>query len=244
MLNKLKTALIIAVCAAVALSAVFAVRGRTVSVFQPAGSVRVIIDAGHGGTDGGAVGVSGVYESDINLAVALKTETVLAFLGCEPVMTRRTADIDYPADAETLRQKKNSDQKNRAELIKSTENGVLISIHQNKYTSPSPSGAHVFYGASEGSTELAECVERGLRAAIGEDSVRDMKQISPDIYLMKAASCPAVLVECGFLSNPSDEKKLTDGKYQTRLAVALAAGFAEYASGVDKYEEEIQYEHP
>jgi N-acetylmuramoyl-L-alanine amidase len=208
---------------------------RSVSAFQRSSPIRVIIDAGHGGADGGAVGAGGTIESEINLSIALKTESTLAFLGYNPIMTRRTSEIDYPDRAETLRQKKNSDQKARVELINSTPNAVLISIHQNKYTSPAPSGAQTLFNTNYDSDRLAECLQNALKSAIGLENVREMRQISPDIYLMRSVSCPAALVECGFLSNPTEEAMLNDDRYQTVLAAALAAGFTQYQFG-EQYE--------
>lgn len=185
----------------------------------------VIIDPGHGGADGGAVSLNGTYESGINLEISLKLEQLFAFMGIDPVMTRRSEDIEYPMDAETIRQKKVYDQKSRVELINSTVGGVLISIHQNKYTSGSPSGAQVLYADTDRSDLLANYIETALGEAIGTDNVRGAKQIPSDIYLMKNINCPAVLVECGFLSNPNDESLLTTDSYQIKLAMGIASGY-------------------
>jgi N-acetylmuramoyl-L-alanine amidase len=201
-------------------------RYDAMDTFAPAGHDHtVIIDAGHGGADGGAVSIGGVYESDINLAISLKLEQIMAFMGVCPVMTREAADIDYPEDAVTIRQKKVFDQKARVELINSKSDGVLISIHQNKYTTSSPSGAQVLFAGTDRSDALAVSIESALGEAIGIDSVRVAKQIPSDIYLMKNISCPAVLVECGFLSNPMDEAQLLTEGYRLKLAMGIAGGY-------------------
>lgn len=202
---------------------------RAVEAVATVSDIRhsVIIDAGHGGADGGAVSLSGVYESDINLAISLRLEQLMAFLGVRPVMTRATSEIDYPKDAETIRQKKVSDQNARLELINDVYHGVLISIHQNKYTSDSPSGAQILYAATDGSEELANQIQGSLSHVIGANNVRDSKQISSDIYIMKNIRCPGVLVECGFLSNPVDEALLLTDGYQLKLASGIAGGYVQ-----------------
>lgn len=185
----------------------------------------VIIDAGHGGEDGGAVSLNGIYESEINLSISLKLEQVFAFLGLKTLMTRNTNDIDYPPDAETVRAKKIYDQKSRVELINSTPDCILISIHQNKYTDTLPSGAQVLYASNTGSSILGEAIQTSLIAAVGEENVRPMTPVSPDIYLMKQVSCPAVLIECGFLSNWNDEALLITNEYQMKLVCGIASGY-------------------
>ncbi|MBQ6540529.1 MAG: N-acetylmuramoyl-L-alanine amidase [Oscillospiraceae bacterium] len=188
----------------------------------------VIIDPGHGGEDGGAVSPDGVYESDINLDVSLKLEQLMAFTGVRPVMTRSSRDIDYPDDADTIRKKKVYDQKTRVELINSLPGGVLISVHQNKYTDSGPSGAQVLFAATEGSGRLASVMESALAETIGTENVRSAKQISPDIFLMKNVSCPAVLIECGFLSNPGDRAMLVTDGYQLKLACGIVCGYLRF----------------
>lgn len=204
-----------------------------ITVFSPSDTgATVIIDAGHGGADGGAVSISGVYESEINLDIALKLEQIFAFMGIKTIMTRDTADIAYPPEAETIRAKKVYDQKTRVELINSTPNAILISIHQNKYTSASPSGAQILYGTNAGSDTLSASIQDSLTTAIC--NVRPMAQISSDVYLMKNITCPAVLIECGFLSNPNDEALLLTEEYQLKLACGIASGYTIYYGGTNE----------
>ena len=219
--------------AALLLPVVESQQPEAVTAFSAADNdLSVIIDAGHGGEDGGAVSLTGVYESKINLDISLKLEQIFAFIGIEPYMTRSTMEIDYPDEAETIRAKKVYDQKSRVEFINSIPNGVLISIHQNKYTSTSPSGAQVLYASNSGSDVLAGFIQNSLSEAV--ENVRSMSKISSDIYLMKNISCPGVLIECGFLSNPGDEALLLTDEYQLRLACGIAGGYTLYYGGTNE----------
>lgn len=188
----------------------------------------LIIDAGHGGADGGASTDSGVCESGINLDIAQRLELIAGFLGTDAVMTRSTDEIAYPDEADTIAKKKVYDQKSRAALINSIENGVLISIHQNKYPDPRPSGPQALFGKAEGSRELGELVQQRLTECVCKDNRRVAAPVSDDIYLMRNAACPAVLVECGFLSNADEAAKLQTEEYRLKLAVVLAAAFIQF----------------
>lgn len=184
----------------------------------------IVIDAGHGGEDGGAVSGSGVVESEINLAIALKLDAMLALLGVDTVMTR-TEDISiYSEGSETLRQKKSSDLKNRVELINGQEAGFLVSIHQNKFTSGKYSGAQVFYSARDAlGAEISVYAQENLRLVLNPENKRQSAVISDSIYLMKNINCSGILVECGFLSNTAELELLQDPDYQMDIAKALAA---------------------
>lgn len=183
-----------------------------------------VIDAGHGGEDGGAVAADGTVESGINLAVAQRLEALLNLLGEETVMTRRADVSIHSAGAETLRQKKVSDLKNRAALAGGTPNALLVSIHQNSLpSSPRTRGAQVFYGTRGDSAAIARRVQARLNGAVN-GSAKACRPVDPAVYLMKHADCPAILVECGFLSNAEEAALLRDESYQTRLAAVIAAG--------------------
>jgi N-acetylmuramoyl-L-alanine amidase len=183
----------------------------------------LVIDPGHGGEDGGAVAADGTVESRINLAVALQIDEIAQLLGVETEMTRREDISIYSEDAETLRQKKVSDLKNRVEQINGVENGVLLSIHQNSMpTAPGVHGAQAFYNRVEGSEEMAFAVQEALNHALnGTENAKTAKRIGDDIYLMKNVTVPAVLVECGFLSNAQETMQLNTQEYQTKLAVTI-----------------------
>ena len=200
---------------------------QNVFSWQPVSDTPVVvIDAGHGGEDGGAVAADGTVESTINLAVAHDLNALLRFLGCETRMTR-TEDVSIYSDgAQTLREKKASDLKNRVALVNEIEGAVLLSIHQNSL--PSARGVHgaqAFHARTEGSEALAESIQSALNAAVNRGNEKSQKAIDPSVYLMKNVACPAVLVECGFLSNAAEAQRLQDADYQRRLAVTIAAGF-------------------
>ena len=193
----------------------------------------LIIDAGHGGEDGGATTAEGVPESGINLAIACKLEALAGLFGVETVMTRESQDISYPESAATTAQRKQSDQKARIELINAQENAVLISIHQNYYPDARPSGCQVLYGKPEGSRELGELTHKNLTEALCPTSRRVAAPISEDIYLMRSAKCTSILVECGFLSNPSEAALLQTEDYQLKISALLLASYLQYEAGSD-----------
>lgn len=198
-------------------------------VFRPEGIPEVpviVIDAGHGGEDGGAVAADGTVESGINLAIAQDIDALLRFLGCETKMTRTEDAAIYSDGAQTLREKKSSDLRNRAALVNETPNAVLLSIHQNSLpASRRVHGAQAFHARTEGSEVLAESVQLALNAAVNPGNEKSRKAIDKSVYLMKSINCPAVLVECGFLSNAEETARLCETDYQRKLAVAVAAGF-------------------
>lgn len=188
------------------------------------GETVLIIDAGHGGEDGGALSDSGVEEADINLEIALKAEALAEFSGRETVMTRREDISIHDASCVTLREKKVSDLKNRVALCSGVDNGVLISIHQNSLPGHgSVRGAQVFYNQVSGSRELAEAIQTLLNASVNTRP-KSAKAIGSDNYLLNHVSCPAVIVECGFLSSDEDTKLLCDENYQKLLASLILAG--------------------
>jgi N-acetylmuramoyl-L-alanine amidase len=184
----------------------------------------VIIDAGHGGADGGASSSSGLLESTVNLDIAKRLELVLAFFGTKVVMTRTEETLEYSEKATTIRAKKAEDQKRRLNLINGTPNAVLISIHQNTYPSASPFGAQVLYAPTDGSKELGESMQQLLIAALNPANRRTAAKIPDSILLMNNIKCPAVLIECGFLSNASEEQLLRTDNYRLKLAVVIGAG--------------------
>lgn len=186
------------------------------------GKTLYIIDAGHGGEDGGAVSRNGIPESQINLAVALRLEDILAFCGEAPLMLRREDISLHDGDCTTLREKKVSDLHNRVAAIEGEENAVLISIHQNSFPQERYHGAQVFFAPTDGSQQLAQHVQTILREKLQPDNSREAKQIPDTVYLMNHITCPAILVECGFLTNGAEEALLRDGDYQTKVALVLA----------------------
>lgn len=191
----------------------------------------LIVDAGHGGEDGGAVAPDGTLESDINLDIALRLEALARFWGVDTRMTRTTDSIEYPASARTLAAKKKADQNARLAMINDTPGGVLISIHQNNYPAEAPHGIQVFYGKDPQSAVLAECLQDNLTKALCPGNRRVAEPIDEGIYLMRNAQCPAVLAECGFLSNPAELERLETNEYRTELAAVMLASFMQYIRG-------------
>ncbi len=197
--------------------------------------VTVIIDAGHGGEDGGAQTASGVLESEINLEIALKLEQMLAFSGIKPLMLRSTDTALYSENAKSFSEKKVSDLKNRVSMVNAVANGLLISIHQNHFSEAKYSGAQVFYNSADGSKALAELVQNRLRSALNPGNHRKIKRADA-IYLMEHTQCTGILVECGFLSNQQEAYLLQQQGYQLKLTGAICAALTEYLEGERTYE--------
>lgn len=204
--------------------------------FQPvrSGGETLVLDAGHGGEDGGAVSLTGTPESGINLSIVLKMEQLLAFCGDPPVVLRREDRSLHDASAQTLRQKKASDLHNRAAAVSAIEHAALISIHQNAYPNEKYHGAQVFYANGSLSLPLAQRTQELLRVKLDPSNERVAKPIPDHVYLMNHISCPAILVECGFLTNAEEEEKLRTGEYQTKLATVLCAAWLQEANSYDK----------
>ena len=189
------------------------------------GEVTLVIDPGHGGEDGGAVSVTGVPESRINLSIALKCEQVAGLYGLPTLMLRQEDVSLAPEQAQTLREKKRADLQRRVELTQQSPGAWLLSIHQNKYDDRSSHGAQVFYRPDPDSQTWAQCTQALLCSSLDPNNHRKVKQIPKEIYLMSHITCPAILVECGFLSNPDEEQRLLQEDYQRRLAVVLIGAF-------------------
>lgn len=187
----------------------------------------LVIDPGHGGEDGGAI-CKKIKESEINLAISQKLEALCRFCGAEYIMTRDSEDITYPASLKSTRERKVYDVNQRVKLINKIDNAVLISIHQNKYISEPPRGPQAFFAKTDGSEELAKLVQTSMNTVLYPENRRIETKIKDSIYLMKKVECPAVLVECGFISNPTEAELLVDAQYQTKLALCLFSSYCIY----------------
>ncbi len=185
-----------------------------------------IIDPGHGGVDGGATSCTGKLESSFNLEIGLRLRDLLHFLGYQTKLVR-SEDISIYTEGETIARKKMSDLKERVRICAETDGAILLSIHQNTFPDSRYSGAQIFYAATEGSEELAKCLQRNFSATLNPGSKRDTKK-AEGIYLMEHISCPGVLIECGFLSNPEEEAKLRSAEYQKDICCVIAATAAEF----------------
>ncbi len=194
-----------------------------------ASAVTVLIDPGHGGVDGGAVAPDGTAEKDLNLQIALLLREQLSAFGIRTEMTRTTDASIHDQSAETVREKKVSDIHNRMQLMEETENCLFVSIHQNKFSDPSLSGTQVFYAPKvTQSAALADSIQSSVRTLLQPENDRQIKPSDNSIYLLFYAQKPAVLVECGFLSNAGELQSLQQAAYRQKLAFCIAAGILSY----------------
>ena len=185
----------------------------------------LIIDAGHGGDDSGAISPGGMYESVVNLAVAERIDYLAAFFGVRTVMTRETPEIAYSQASTTIRERKTEDQYNRLDLIKATPNAVFLSIHQNEFTSSEPFGGQALYAGTPGSEEFGKNLQELFVRHLIAGNRRNAERIQETIFLMNNIDCPAVLVECAFLSNATEEALLQTDSYRLKIATVITAGF-------------------
>ena len=192
---------------------------------------RIVIDAGHGGEDGGAISCTGKSESGYNLQIALRLNDLLQLLGYDTVMIR-TTDTSVYTSGQTISQKKVSDLKQRVRIVDRTHNALLLSIHQNTFPEEKYSGAQVFYGGAQGSEELAKELQQELVSSLNPGSSRKAKQ-GKGIYLLDKTSAPGVLIECGFLSNRQEEEKLRSPEYQKKLCCVISAAAARFLASGD-----------
>lgn len=185
----------------------------------------VVIDAGHGGKDPGKVGVNGALEKEINLQIALRLKSLLEQNDVAVVLTR---EEDKDLASEQAASRKNEDLRARAALIAAAEPVVMVSIHQNSYPEEEVDGAQVFYYAgSDSGKMLGSIIQNSLKSEIDDGNHRVAKA-NKEYYLLKKATCPAVIIECGFLSNPSEAALLATEEYQEKLAFAVHLGIMEY----------------
>ena len=184
----------------------------------------LVLDAGHGGIDGGAISDSGLKESDINLQIALKTEALVRFLGIDTVMTRET-DTD---NSDNKAYSEHDSLVQRAKLANSTENAVLISIHQNKFPSAVVSGAEVMYSDNDDSKALGLITQDNLVTLLDSSNRRVARPAPKELLLTSSVECPTILVECGFMSNPQEVQKLASNDYQLKLAAILAGSYIQF----------------
>ncbi len=198
-------------------------------------SVTVIIDAGHGGVDGGAVASDGTEEKHLNLDIALKMNEYLTSRGYKTILTRNDDYSIHNEDADTIRKKKVSDLNNRLKIINGTENAVFVSVHQNFFKESKYYGSQVFYSPNNTlSSVLAENIQQSVVESLQPDNTRKIKQSGKDIYLLYNAEIPSVLVECGFLSNVAETEKLKDEKYRQQLAESICKGIINYLNSYDE----------
>ena len=187
---------------------------------------HIVIDAGHGGIDGGATSCTGVLESHINLEIALRLEDMMHLLGYDTVMIRRTDESIY-TQGNTIASQKVSDLKERVRIINETPGAILISLHQNTYQDSKYRGAQVFYSNDEDSRKLAQLMQKNVIAHLNPGSQRKSKQ-AKGVYLIEHITCTGILIECGFLTNAEEEALLRDPNYQRKLCAVIGGTLSVY----------------
>ena len=190
----------------------------------------IIIDAGHGGFDGGTSSDDGIIEKDINLKISLYLCEYLNFFGFNTILTREKDESLESDGLSTIREKKSSDIHNRMDLMEKTDNALFVSIHQNHYSVEKYYGLQVFYSPnfSDESSQLAQSIQETVTELLQQDNERQIKKCGTSVYLMYNAVKPAVLVECGFLSNHNESQLLKTEEYQKKIAFCVALGIRDY----------------
>lgn len=225
------------------IKAIFLMLGLAVGIYITANRVSVIvntnsettfnptiiIDAGHGGFDGGATGEGGIVEKDINLSISLMLEQYCRLYGLDVIMVRDTDTDVGTSSKSSLSERKKSDMKNRLKLTVYNPNSLFISIHQNKFPQEKYWGGQVFYGTNnESSLKLAETIQSNIKLMLQPENKREIKKGTKDLYLLYYSKVPSVIVECGFLSNKEEAVKLANKEYQQKLAYCIFTSIVEY----------------
>ncbi len=192
----------------------------------------IIIDPGHGGIDGGAVGKNGTLEKDLNLKLSLELEKQLKKDGYEVVMTRNEDKLTY--ESKDSSNKKRADTRYRLNISREHPNGLFISIHMNHFEDSGVKGSQIFYSVKNPqSKKLAEILKQTLIKNVDSNNKREIKEAYPSIYIMKNIKNPAILIECGFISNREEEKLLNSEEYRSKIVTAISEALKEYKKGND-----------
>lgn len=186
----------------------------------PVSDKVIVLDAGHGASDGGAIGTTGVAEKDINLKISQKLQKLLEQTGATVIVTR--------ADDSPIAETKRSDMRLRKNIKETSSADIFVSIHMNKFSQSKYSGAQVFYSSDDKSKALGEAIQTSMRNILNPDNNRVAKSAENSIYILKKSDVPSVIVECGFLSNPQEEGLLTQSDYQDKVAWSIYAGITSY----------------
>lgn len=184
----------------------------------------LIIDPGHGGLDGGAVGANGTLEKDVNLKVAQYLKEIAEKNGKTVIMTREEDTSLHTTDSAKIRDQKRSDLENRRQVLQNNSSGIFVSIHMNQYDSKDVKGSQVFYADNDQSRNLANKIQTSLINGLADGNKRIAKPAPSSLYIFKGCNSTAVVVECGFLSCPEEEKLLSTEEYQRKLAQCIYDG--------------------
>lgn len=197
-------------------------------VYTDARERVVILDAGHGGEDGGTVGVNGVYEKDLNLSVSNILAAMLRSAGVTVIETRTEDRLLYREEENIRGYRKMYDLRNRLAVAQNNPDALFVSLHMNSFSSPQYKGLQVYYADTAGSERLARVIQNGIRTTLQPDNDREVKAAGSGIYLLDRAENTAVLIECGFLSNPEECEKLSSEDYRKQLCFSLFCGIITY----------------
>ena len=193
-------------------------------------NITIVLDAGHGGEDGGAQG-NGLIEKDLNLDITLRVATLLRKQGVNVVLTRETDVLLYDKNSDYEGKKKYQDVRKRLEIANSCENPVLVSIHMNYFSQTKYSGLQVWYSKNDSRSKiLANLIQSNVKSTLQENNTRAIKEATSSIFLLHNATFPAVLIECGFLSNPDEARALGDANYRQDLANTIFHSIMTYIS--------------
>ena len=188
--------------------------------------LKIVVDAGHGGVDGGVVGKNGTKESDLNLAVSLQLKGLLEEAGFEVTLTRKTSSGLYGMPTKGFKKR---DMLKRKEIIENAAPDLVLSIHQNFYPASSARGAQVFYNAKNARSQtLAQCLQTQLNDEYQKQGVKSRVEKSGEYYILQCTDAPTVIVECGFLSNAKDEALLKSDDFKRKLCSSVVAGVLQY----------------
>ena len=220
------TSVLVAVAILAAAAIAFFPRHTALRADSAMRAYTLVIDAGHGGVDGGAVSADGKKESDINLNIALKMSALSDFLGIDCVLTRDT-DSD---NSDSGSYSEHNSLVSRAELANSIDNSLLISIHQNKFPSELVSGAEIMYADTEGSRELGLITQENMVSFLDPENRRVARPAPSELLLTSSVKCPAILAECGFMSNPDESHRLSTSEYQLKIAVVLMGSYIQFSN--------------
>lgn len=229
-LKKSNILFIIAVVCISVFALSYSLKYESTPVFSvPSGGRVIVLDAGHGDIDGGAVGASGTIEKDINLAVCLKLQAMLEKCGAHVLVTRADDGAIVDKEGKSVRQVKRDDLNLRRNMRDNSNAQIFVSIHMNKFPDEKYGGAQVFYSSKpDNSKVLGELIQKNLVDIVDGTNTRKAKKADNSIYILKESTIPSVIVECGFLSNRNEEKLLKTDEYQQKIAWAVFAGIEEY----------------
>jgi N-acetylmuramoyl-L-alanine amidase len=193
-------------------------------------NITIVLDAGHGGEDGGCEG-NGLVEKDLNLDITLKIASLLKNQGVNVVLTRDTDVLLYDINSDYQGKKKSQDLKKRLEITNSCENPVLVSIHMNYFAQTQYSGLQVWYSKNNSNSKiLANLIQSSVKSSLQKSNNRAIKEATSSIFLLHNSTCPSVLIECGFLSNSEEARALGDEIYRQKLAEIIFQSIMRYIS--------------